>query len=161
MTYQSAKIFIMQAVITRLKELSEKNKDIDYRPVLTQYYGEMSFLINAEPDNQNTKELHRLAEIAEEEETATLERLINKGKINSQELNNYRNVKELTNSYKEASFVKKITRFFRMFYLRFKARKNLRKQEYDRFKRNMLIKIMYQLANQTKLKKHNLTVQKC
>ena len=39
MTYQSAKIFIMQAVITRLKELSEKNKDIDYRPVLTQYYG--------------------------------------------------------------------------------------------------------------------------
>lgn len=135
MTYQSAKIFIMQAVISRLKELSEKNKDIDYRPVLTQYYGEMSFLINAEPDNQNTKELHRLAEIAEEEETATLERLINKGKINSQELNNYRNVKELTNSYKEASFVKKISRFFKMFYLHFKARKNLRKQEYDRFKK--------------------------
>ncbi|MDM7464658.1 cation:proton antiporter [Staphylococcus warneri] len=135
MTYQSAKIFIMQAVISRLKELSEKNKDIDYRLVLTQYYGEMSFLINAEPDNQNTKELHRLAEIAEEEETATLERLINKGKINSQELNNYRNVKELTNSYKEASFVKKISRFFKMFYLRFKARKNLRKQEYDRFKK--------------------------
>lgn len=169
MTYQSAKIFIMQAVISRLKELSEKNKDIDYRPVLTQYYGEMSFLINAEPDNQNTKELHRLAEIAEEEETATLERLINKGKINSQELNNYRNVKELTNSYKEASFVKKISRFFKMFYLRFKARKNLRKQEYDRFKRNMLIKIMSHQANQIKLKiirnitmkKHNLTVQKC
>lgn len=151
MTYQSAKIFIMQAVITRLKELSEKNKDIDYRPVLTQYYGEMSFLINAEPDNQNTKELHRLAEIAEEEETATLERLINKGKINSQELNNYRNVKELTNSYKEASFVKKISRFFRMFYLRFKARKNLRKQEYDRFKKEHAYKdhVSTSKSNQT------------
>ncbi|WP_154872998.1 cation:proton antiporter [Staphylococcus pasteuri] len=78
-------------------------------------------------ESKDTKELHRLTKIAEEEETATLERLINKGKITSQELSNYRNIVELSKSYKEASFITKFSRFFNMIYLRFKARKNYRK----------------------------------
>lgn len=53
---------------------------MDYRPILNQYFNELSFLINMEPDNKNTKELRRLQEIAEEEETRTLERLIEKEK---------------------------------------------------------------------------------
>ena len=36
---------------------------MDYRPILNQYFNELSFLINMEPDNKNTKELRRLQEI--------------------------------------------------------------------------------------------------
>lgn len=54
---------------------------MDYRPILNQYFNELSFLINMEPDNKNTKELRRLQEIAEEEETRTLERLIEKKEL--------------------------------------------------------------------------------
>ena len=63
-----------------LKKNSEE-KGIDYRPILNQYFNELSFLINMEPDNKNTKELRRLQEIAEEEETRTLERLIEKKEL--------------------------------------------------------------------------------
>ncbi|MCD9067429.1 sodium:proton antiporter [Staphylococcus pasteuri] len=127
MTYQAAKILIIQSVIQQLKKNAKENENIDYRPLFNQYFTELSFLINVEPDNKDTKELHRLTKIAEEEETATLERLINKGKITSQELSNYRNIVELSKSYKEASFITKFSRFFNMIYLRFKARKNYRK----------------------------------
>ena len=54
---------------------------MDYRPILNQYFNELSFLINMEPDNKNMKELRRLQEIAEEEETRTLERLIEKKEL--------------------------------------------------------------------------------
>ena len=54
---------------------------MDYRPILNQYFNELSFLINMEPDNKNTKKLRRLQEIAEEEETRTLERLIEKKEL--------------------------------------------------------------------------------
>ena len=54
---------------------------MDYRPILNQYFNELSFLINMEPVNKNTKELRRLQEIAEEEETRTLERLIEKKEL--------------------------------------------------------------------------------
>ena len=54
---------------------------MDYRPILNQYFNELSFLINMEPDNKNTEELRRLQEIAEEEETRTLERLIEKKEL--------------------------------------------------------------------------------
>lgn len=36
---------------------------MDYRPILNQYFNELSFLINMEPVNKNTKELRRLQEI--------------------------------------------------------------------------------------------------
>ena len=54
---------------------------MDYRPILNQYFNELSFLINMEPVNKNTKELRRLQEIAEEEETRTLDRLIEKKEL--------------------------------------------------------------------------------
>lgn len=127
MTYQAAKIFIIQSVIQQLKKNAKHNENIDYRPLFNQYFTELSFLINVEPDNKDTKELHRLTKIAEEEEANTLESLINKGKINSQELDNYRNIVDLNKSYKEASFFTKFSRMFKMIYLRFKARKNYRK----------------------------------
>ncbi len=66
----------------------------------------MLFLLNSEPDNQNTKELKRL-EIAKVIETSTLERLIDKGKATYQDINNYRNIVELTETHRTASFVEK------------------------------------------------------
>ncbi|WP_172412504.1 hypothetical protein, partial [Staphylococcus aureus] len=42
MTYQSAKIFIVQKVIEHFKNESKKDKnDTNYRPVLNQYFGEL------------------------------------------------------------------------------------------------------------------------
>ncbi len=56
----------------------------------------MLFLLNSEPENQNTKETQRLEDIAKVIETSTLERLIDKGKATYQDINNYRNIVELT-----------------------------------------------------------------
>ena len=42
MSYQSAKIFMIQHVIRTLKE-KQIHKDIDYRPILNQYFNELSF----------------------------------------------------------------------------------------------------------------------
>ncbi|MDN8760190.1 sodium:proton antiporter, partial [Staphylococcus aureus] len=81
MSYQSAKIFMVQHVLDAFKTKNSEGKQMDYRPILNQYFNELSFLINMEPDNKNTKELRRLQEIAEEEETRTLERLIEKERI--------------------------------------------------------------------------------
>ncbi|UDI77550.1 cation:proton antiporter [Staphylococcus taiwanensis] len=128
MTYQSAKIFMVQHVLNTFKKKSKTNKDIDYRPILNQYYNELSFLINMEPDNKNTKELRRLQEVAEDEETETLERLIDKGSVTKKDITDYRNVMEFNQSYREMSILKKVSRFFRLVALRFKARKDSRKE---------------------------------
>ena len=63
MTYQSAKIFIVQKLSNILKTKVKDKNDTNYRPVLNQYFGELLFLLNSEPDNQNTKELKRLEDI--------------------------------------------------------------------------------------------------
>ncbi|HDF1020333.1 TPA: sodium:proton antiporter [Staphylococcus aureus] len=139
MTYQSAKIFIVQKVIQHFKNESKKDKnDTNYRPVLNQYYGELLFLLNSEPDNQNTKELKRLEDIAKVIETSTLERLIDKGKATYQDINNYRNIVELTETHRTASFVEKFANFFKMLWLRLKAMKHYKalnkeskKQEFE------------------------------
>ncbi|HIH8114451.1 TPA: cation:proton antiporter [Staphylococcus aureus] len=139
MTYQSAKIFIVQKVIEHFKNESKKDKnDTNYRPVLNQYFGELLFLLNSEPDNQNTKELKRLEDIAKVIETSTLERLIDKGKATYQDINNYRNIVELTETHRTASFVEKFANFFKMLWLRLKAMKHYKalnkeskKQEFE------------------------------
>ena len=93
---------------------------MDYRPILNQYFNELSFLINMEPVNKNTKELRRLQEIAEEE-TRTLERLIEKERITKKDLTDYRNIMEFSQSYREMSILRKISRFFKLIGLRFKS----------------------------------------
>ena len=67
----------------------------------------MLFLLNSEPDNQNTKELKRLEDIAKVIETSTLERLIDKGKATYQDINNYRIV-ELTETHTTAHLLKNL-----------------------------------------------------
>ena len=129
MSYQSAKIFIVQQVIDSFKEKSTSQPDIDYRPILNQYFNELSFLLNIEPDNKNTKELRRLEDIAEKIETETLERLIAKGSITKQDISNYRGVIEYSQFFREASFIKKLSRFIKLFYLRLKALKSSDKSE--------------------------------
>ncbi|MGN5869053.1 cation:proton antiporter [Staphylococcus lugdunensis] len=129
MSYQSAKIFIVQQVIDTFKEKSTSQPDIDYRPILNQYFNELSFLLNIEPDNKNTKELRRLEDIAEKIETETLERLIAKGSITKQDISNYRGVIEYSQFFREASFIKKLSRFIKLFYLRLKALKSSDKSE--------------------------------
>lgn len=98
----------------------------------------MLFLLNSEPDNQNTKELKRLEDIAKVIETSTLERLIDKGKATYQDINNYRNIVELTETHRTASFVEKFANFFKMLWLRLKAMKHYKslnkeskKQEFE------------------------------
>ena len=49
MSYQSAKIFMVQQVLMHLKKKNSEEKKVDYRPILNQYFNELSFLINMEP----------------------------------------------------------------------------------------------------------------
>ena len=72
---------------------------------MNQYFQELGFLLNIEPDNKNTKELRRLEDIAEDVETETLERLINSGKIDATNLRDYRSVMDATQAYNEKTFV--------------------------------------------------------
>lgn len=127
MSYQSAKIFIVQNVIRSLKEKSETQKDIDYRPILNQYFNELSFLINIQTDDKNTKELRRLRDIAERVETETLQQLILKERITKKDLSDYRKVMEFTQSYREMSMIEKFNRFLKLVILRFKARNDSHK----------------------------------
>lgn len=136
MSYQSAKIFMVQHVLDTFKKKNSEEKSMDYRPILNQYFNELSFLINMEPDNKNTKELRRLQEIAEEEETRTLERLIEKERITKKDLTDYRNIMEFSQSYREMSILRKISRFFKLIGLRFKARKESRKEAHRIHKEN-------------------------
>lgn len=136
MSYQSAKIFMVQQVLDAFKKKNSEEKSMDYRPILNQYFNELSFLINMEPDNKNTKELRRLQEIAEEEETRTLERLIEKERITKKDLTDYRNITEFSQSYREMSIIRKISRFFKLIGLRFKARKESRKETHRIHKEN-------------------------
>ena len=136
MSYQSAKIFMVQQVLDAFKKKNSEEKSMDYRPILNQYFNELSFLINMEPDNKNTKELRRLQEIAEEEETRTLERLIEKERITKKDLTDYRNITEFSQSYREMSILRKISRFFKLIGLRFKARKESRKEAHRIHKEN-------------------------
>ena len=41
---------------------------------MNQYFQELGFLLNIEPDSKNTKELRRLEDIAEDVETNTLQK---------------------------------------------------------------------------------------
>lgn len=129
MSYQEAKIFIVQNVIDHFKNESKNNTSIDYRQVMNQYFQELGFLLNIEPDSKNTKELRRLEDIAEDVETNTLQKLIDNGKIDATNVRDYRNVMDATQAYNEKTFVEKFTRLFKMIYLRFKARKNRKKEE--------------------------------
>lgn len=131
MSYQSAKIFIVQQVIDSFKKQAKANDSIDYRPILEQYFNELVFLINIEPDDKNTKELHRLEGIAERIETETLERLIEKGSITKKDITYYRGVMEHSQYFREASIVKKFTRVMRLILLRFKALRTSNKNERD------------------------------
>lgn len=129
MSYQETKIFIVQNVIDHFKNESKNNPSIDYRQVMNQYFQELGFLLNIEPDSKNTKELRRLEDIAEDVETNTLQKLIDNGKIDATNVRDYRNVMDATQAYNEKTFVEKFTRLFKMIYLRFKARKNRKKEE--------------------------------
>lgn len=129
MTYQSAKIFIVQQVIAHLKSESKVDSNADFRPVLNQYYGELLFLLNSEPNNKNTKELKRLEEIAHTVETETLERLIESDKATYQDINNYRNVVELSETHRNASFRDKAINYIKMFVIRLKAIKHFKSED--------------------------------
>lgn len=73
--------------------------------------------------------MRRLEDIAEDVETNTLQKLIDNGKIDATNVRDYRNVMDATQAYNEKTFVEKFTRLFKMIYLRFKARKNRKKEE--------------------------------
>ena len=88
-----------------------------------------------EPDNKNTKELRRLQEIARRRNKNT--RAINrKERITKKDLTDYRNIMEFSQSYREMSILRKISRFFKLIGLRFKARKESRKEAHRIHKEN-------------------------
>ncbi|WP_223198250.1 hypothetical protein, partial [Staphylococcus sp. GDX7P459A] len=60
MSYQSSKIFMVQHLLDTFKKKNYEEKSMDYRPILNQYYNQLSLLINMEKDNKNTKYLRRL-----------------------------------------------------------------------------------------------------
>ena len=75
---------------------------------MNQYFQELGFLLNIEPDSKNTKELRRLEDIAEDVETNTLQKLIDNGKIDATNVRDYRNVMDATQAYNEKTFVENL-----------------------------------------------------
>ncbi|WP_186803618.1 hypothetical protein, partial [Staphylococcus pasteuri] len=66
MTYEAAKIVIIESVIEELKKNGKENEKIDYRGLLNEYLSEVWLLINIEAEKKDTKEAERLTKIAEE-----------------------------------------------------------------------------------------------
>jgi Na+/H+ antiporter len=69
MSYQTAKVYIVQKVIFHFKKLSKEQDNQNYQAILSDYYEELFFLLNLDPDNKNSQEVQRLENIASQVET--------------------------------------------------------------------------------------------
>ncbi|WP_436854853.1 cation:proton antiporter [Staphylococcus caeli] len=136
MSYAAAKLYIVQNVIKHFKEKSKEQTSENYNSVISDYFDELFFLLQMTPEDKNTKELHRLEEIATEEETETLERLVEQNKVNRQTILNYRSALETSKQFKESTIIHKLKMVIKMLILRLRAKKHVSSSEMKDFKSN-------------------------
>lgn len=74
------------------------------------------------PEDNNAKEMKRLEDIANEEESETLERLVSQNKVDRQTILNYRSALETSRQYKESSALHKFKVVLQMLILRIRAK---------------------------------------
>ncbi|NWK84221.1 sodium:proton antiporter [Staphylococcus sp. GSSP0090] len=136
MSYVAAKAFIVQNVIKHFKVKSKENESINYTTVISEYYDELFFLLQMSPEDNNAKEMKRLEDIAIEEESETLERLVSQNKIDRQTIFNYRSALETSRQYKESTALHKFKVVIKMLILRFRAKKHTDTSQMEQFKSN-------------------------
>lgn len=134
MSYQTAKVFIVQKVIFHFKKLSKEQNNQNYQAILSDYYEELFFLLNLDPTNKNSQEVQRLEQIASQVETETLEQLIDQDKLDRQTLLNYRALLENTRQFREASSTHKIKTVIKILILRFRAKRHSDDNQIEQFK---------------------------
>ncbi|MCU5745298.1 sodium:proton antiporter [Staphylococcus sp. SQ8-PEA] len=155
MSYQSAKIFIVERVILHFREKAKQHKDEDYNAIISSYFEELLFLLQIEPENKNAKEVKRLEELASEVETETLERLVEQDKINHSTLQHYRTAIENTTQYRESTYIQRLKLSIKMLALRYNAkRRTTSTQEIVEFKTRMK-----EVSKVMRIVHHNITLR--
>ncbi|MCG7338117.1 sodium:proton antiporter [Staphylococcus sp. ACRSN] len=138
MSYAAAKTYIIENVISNLKQRSKEDKSVNCNSLISEYFDELFFLLQMTPESKNTKEVKRLELLASEKETEVLEKLIESNKIDRQTILNYRSALESSRQYKEATAVQKLKVFFKMLILRIRAKRSIDQSQLDQFKTSFL-----------------------
>ncbi|WP_270908631.1 cation:proton antiporter [Staphylococcus saprophyticus] len=136
MSYVAAKVFIVQNVIKHFKVKSKEDESINYNTVISEYFDELFFLLQMSPEDNNAKEMKRLEDIANEEESETLERLVSQNKVDRQTILNYRSALETSRQYKDSSALHKFKVVLQMLILRIRAKKHADTSQIKQFKSN-------------------------
>lgn len=136
MSYVAAKVFIVQNVIKHFKVKSKEDESINYNTVISEYFDELFFLLQMSPEDNNAKEMKRLEDIANEEESETLERLVSQNKVDRQTILNYRSALETSRQYKDSSALHKFKVVLHMLILRIRAKKHADTSQIKQFKSN-------------------------
>ncbi|WP_204181807.1 sodium:proton antiporter [Staphylococcus sp. GDY8P152P] len=136
MSYVAAKVFIVQNVIKHFKVKSKEDESINYNTVISEYFDELFFLLQMSPEDNNAKEMKRLEDIANEEESETLERLVSQNKVDRQTILNYRSALETSRQYKDSSALHNFKVVLQMLILRIRAKKHADTSQIKQFKSN-------------------------
>ncbi|MGO3048652.1 sodium:proton antiporter [Staphylococcus casei] len=154
MSYPVAKIYIVENVISHFKSLSKKEQTTDYNAVISEYFDEMFFLLQMTPENENSKEVKRLEDLANEIETETLEKLIAQNKIDRQTILNYRSALEASRQYQESTALHKFNIVIKMLVLRLRAKRRSNITKFQQYKSNF-----QEVKKVMRIVHHNVTLR--
>lgn len=154
MSYPVAKIYIVENVISHFKSLSKKEQTTDYNAVISEYFDEMFFLLQMTPENENSKEVKRLEDLANEIETETLEKLIAQNKIDRQTILNYRSALEASRQYQESTALHKFNIVIKMLALRLRAKRRSNITKFEQYKSNF-----QEVKKVMRIVHHNVTLR--
>ncbi|RIN35651.1 sodium:proton antiporter [Staphylococcus succinus] len=154
MSYPVAKIYIVENVISHFKSLSKKEQTTDYNAVISEYFDEMFFLLQMTPENENSKEVKRLEDLANEIETETLEKLISQNKIDRQTILNYRSALEASKQYQETTALHKFNIVIKMLVLRLRAKRHSNITKFEQYKSNF-----QEVKKVMRIVHHNVTLR--
>ncbi|PTI80008.1 sodium:proton antiporter [Staphylococcus succinus] len=154
MSYPVAKIYIVENVISHFKSLSKKEQTTDYNAVISEYFDEMFFLLQMTPENENSKEVKRLEDLANEIETETLEKLIAQNKIDRQTILNYRSALEASRQYQESTALHKFNIVIKMLVLRLRAKRRSNITKFEQYKSNF-----QEVKKVMRIVHHNVTLR--
>jgi len=108
MSFKQARVLILEKVIDNLNQMSSVESSFQYGNVIKDYHEKLAFLKTVENEDENTKELQRLQNIAFAVENNTLNGLVENGDITTNVLENYMRYSERTQVYKQASLLQRI-----------------------------------------------------
>src|SRR5699024_5800327 len=88
MSFKQARVLILEKVIDNLNQMSSVESSFQYGNVIKDYHEKLAFLKTVENEDENTKELQRLQNIAFAVENNTLNGLVENGDITTNVLEN-------------------------------------------------------------------------